>query len=214
MKISNLHKLLIVLTVVLLAVAGAYFFVPARKKAPVMAINNNQNTKTNASIVSDEGLAIYSEPALGIEFQYPKSWGDVNTSIGQGVGDDPFWQENILGMGFLGGGTDESSMNLSLKVKQTDLSFNGFLSRPDINMMSIKSKRTTIAGSTAAVDGWRESYEKVDGTWGTHEFILIKRNDIYYYFDFGAFSKFQKNVVLFDKEWDALLSSIRLFNPS
>jgi len=211
MKISNLHKLLIVLTVVLLAVAGIYFFVPARKKAPVMAINNNQNTNTNAPVVADGGMTAYSEPALGVEFQYPNSWKKMPTALGADTGNEVVFWRDILGQDFW----NNSSVNITLKVKKSNLSLRDFWNTQGVGSNKSGNEKN-INGYQSIVDGFTiQNIKSVDNavSWQSGGAALIKNNDIYYFFQFSSASSdkvaTEKNVVEFEK----IFSTIKLSVP-
>ena len=211
MKISNLHKLLIVLTVVLLAVAGIYFFVPARKKAPVMAINNNQNTNTNAPVVADGGMTAYSEPALGVEFQYPNSWKKMPTALGADTGNEVVFWRDILGQDFW----NNSSVNITLKVKKSNLSLRDFWNTQGVGSNKSGNEKN-INGYQSIVDGFTiQNIKSVDNavSWQSGGAALFKNNDIYYFFQFSSASSdkvaTEKNVVEFEK----IFSTIKLSVP-
>ena len=211
MKISNLHKLLIVLTVVLLAVAGIYFFVPARKKAPVMAINNNQNTNTNAPVVADGGMTAYSEPALGVEFQYPNSWKKMPTALGADTGNEVVFWRDILGQDFW----NNSSVNITLKVKKSNLSLRDFWNTQGVGSNKSGNEKN-INGYQSIVDGFTiQNIKSVDNavSWQSGGAALIKNNDIYYFFQFSSASSdkvaTEKNFVEFEK----IFSTIKLSVP-
>ena len=211
MKISNLHKLLIVLTVVLLAVAGIYFFVPARKKAPVMAINNNQNTNTNAPVVADGGMTAYSEPALGVEFQYPNSWKKMPTALGADTGNEVVFWRDILGQDFW----NNPSVNITLKVKKSNLSLRDFWNTQGVGSNKSGNEKN-INGYQSIVDGFTiQNIKSVDNavSWQSGGAALIKNNDIYYFFQFSSASSdkvaTEKNVVEFEK----IFSTIKLSVP-
>jgi hypothetical protein len=209
MKNSNLYKLLIVLTVVLLAVAGVYFFVPAKKKAPVVAINSNQNT--NSSVLPNDatGWKTYSNQILGIGFTYPKSWLNFSEHMGPDPGDeDSTWRDiegKVLAIG--------PGVNFTAVVKKTNEPLSEFAKGVSI-FLSDYGKKTTIDGRPALVyDDPIKYVPAVDKnvSWQSDKMILIDINKKFLYLDFSFSSPDKETVQKNILDEEGVLLSLKIF---
>ncbi len=209
MKASNLHKLLIVLTVVLLAVAGVYFFVPAKKKAPVVVVNSNQNTNTAVVSNGTPELKTYSNPELGVEFKYPASWTGGSDHVGSDPGnEDGFWRDMTGRVYKSGPGT-----NLFITVKKSNLSllkFKGNLGYP----LDDNGKETTIAGLSAFAYETPLHYtgpSSPESAWQTQDHLLVKSGNKYFYIELIESAPDEASAKTLVKEREIVISSLKLY---
>jgi len=164
--------------------------------------------------VEDSEWITYNEPQLGIKFTYPKGWSGGTTSIGKGVGEDPFWQEDILGMAFWSGRDSESLINLSLMVKSSDLSLDEFWDYGKGMGLTNSPKHILVNGFPAIVDGGSVDYSEVpDFYWESHKQILIKNNKNFYYFDWSSGADTKEKLLSTFEDFDSLISSIKFSEP-
>ena len=207
MKISNLHKLLIVLTVVLLVVAGVYFFVPANK-TPFVAINADQNA--NAAVVSNGTTEwkTYSNPELGVEFKYPASWIGGSDYVGNDPGnEDGFWRDMVGHIYKSGPGT-----NLFITVKKSNLSllkFKGNLGYP----LDDNGKVSTVAGLPAFVYETPLRYtgpSSSENGWQAQEHVLVKSGDKYFYIEFIESAPDEASAKKLAEDRQVVISSLKL----